>query len=77
MSFSEDPTQGAGATPGEDPTGTGAVDSMTDPTQGVEVGEQPYEDPTQGDEVGEGSYEDSTQGQELGSSPGEDPTAAG
>jgi len=76
MSFSEDPTQGTGATPGEDPTGTGAVDSTTDPTLGTEVGEQPYEDPTQGDEVGEQSYEDPTQGGESGSLPGEDPTAA-
>jgi hypothetical protein len=74
MSFSEDPTQGAGPA-GDDPTGTGAPDSTSDPTQGKEVGEDPYEDPTEGDEVGEEPFEDSTQGRERGSLPGEDPTA--
>jgi hypothetical protein len=76
MSFSEDPTQGAGGA-GEDPTGTRAVDPTADPTQGIEVGEESSEDPTQGDEVGEEPYEDSTQGDELGSTPGEDPTGRG
>ena len=55
MSFSEDPTQGTehGEAVGEDPAGPAAPESTTDPTQGAEVGEQPYEDPTQGAEVGE------------------------
>lgn len=76
MSYSDDPTQGAGSVPGDDPTGTGRVDPTVDETQGAEVGEQPYEDPTQGDEVGEQPYEDPTQGGERGSAAGEDPTAA-
>ncbi len=78
MSFSEDPTQGRerGAVAGEDPVGTGAADSTADPTQGIEVGEEPYEDPTQGVESGAGAHEDPTEGSEVGSRPGEDPTAA-
>jgi hypothetical protein len=74
MSFSEDPTQGVGSIPGADPAGTGEPDSAVDPTQGEEIGEEPYEDPTQGHEVGETPYEDPTQGDELGSVPDEDPT---
>ena len=68
MSFSEDPTQGA--TPGEDPLGTGGADATVDPTAGAGIGGQ---DPTQGDVVGEGDYEDPTEGAEHGSQPGEDP----
>jgi hypothetical protein len=77
MSFSEDPTQGIehGAAAGEDPLGAGAGGSTADPTQGSEVGEQPYDDPTQGIEIGEAPHEDPTQGEELGSRPGEDPSA--
>jgi hypothetical protein len=75
MSFSEDPTQGAGrTTSGEDPTGTGGPHATMDPTLGAEAGGQPYDDPAQGAEVGEQDYEDPTQGTERGSRPGEDPT---
>ena len=72
------PTQGRerGAVAGEDPVGAGAADSAPDPTQGVEVGEQPYEDPTQGIEPGAAAHEDPTEGSEVGSRPGEDPTEA-
>lgn len=77
MSFSEDPSQGIerGAAAGEDPAGPEAADVTMDPSQGTEVGEQPYEDPTQGGELGEQAYEDPTQGAEVGSNPGEDPLA--
>jgi hypothetical protein len=77
MSFSEDPTRGSDrrAVAEEDPIGTGAAVSSSDPTLGVEVGEQPYEDPTQGIEPGGAPYDDPTQGGELGSRPGEDPAA--
>jgi hypothetical protein len=45
-----------------------------DPTQGREVGAEPYEDPTQGREVGAEPNEDPTQGREVGAEPNEDPT---
>ena len=73
MSFSEDPTQGAGAGADVDPTGTGGADATIDPTTGAQGG-RPDEDPAQGTEVGEGDYEDPTQGAGRGSRPGEDPT---
>ena len=77
MSFSEDPTQGAGAEPGEDPEGTGVRDSTVDPTRGAPAGERSDEDPVQGTEVGEQPDEDPTQARERSSLPGEDPTGAG
>ena len=77
MSFSEDPTQGGGAVPGEDPAGAGGPDSTVDSTLGRQVGERPDEDPEQGTEVGERPYEDPTQGDELSSRRGEDPTSTG
>jgi len=73
MSFSEDPTAGAG--PGEDPTQGGVGQAPDDVTQGTEHGAMATEDPTQGVEVGEEPYEDPTQGVEVGEEPGEDPTA--
>ena len=78
MSFSEDPTQGIehGAAAGEDPAGSGAPDSTADPTQGAEVGEQPYEDPTQGAEVGESAYEDPDPGRRAGVGAGRGPDGA-
>lgn len=77
MSFSEDPTQGGGTAPGEDPAGTRIPDSSEDPTRSAPGGERPDEDPVQGSEVGEQPDEDPTQGDERSSLPDEDPTGAG
>jgi hypothetical protein len=73
MSFSEDPTAGAG--PGEDPTQGSVGSAPDDATQGTELGATAMEDPTQGLEVGEEPYDDPSQGTEVGEQAGEDPTS--
>jgi hypothetical protein len=73
MSFSEDPTQGAGTGRDEDPTAgpMGGESAQDDPTQASEAGAR-EEDPTQGASMDEEPGEDPT---EAGEAPGEDPTA--
>jgi hypothetical protein len=44
-----------------------------DPTQGTQIGSDPYDDPTQG-RVGSELYLDPTQGTTIGSHPYDDPT---
>ena len=45
-----------------------------DPTQGREVGSDPYDDPTQGRRIASRAYDDPTQGRRIGSHPYDDPT---
>jgi hypothetical protein len=73
MSFSEDPTAGAGA--GKDPTQGSVGPAPDDVTQGTEHGATAMEDPTQGLEVGEQPDDDPSQGVEVGEQAGEDPTS--
>lgn len=45
-----------------------------DPTQGREIGSDPYDDPTQGRQIGSHPYEDPTQGRKEGAAAYDDPT---
>ena len=45
-----------------------------DPTQGRQIGSNPYDDPTQGRKLGSDPYDDPTQGRQIGSHPDDDPT---
>ena len=45
-----------------------------DPTQGRQIGSNPYDDPTQGRQIGSNPYDDPTQGRQIGSNPYDDPT---
>jgi hypothetical protein len=45
-----------------------------DPTQGRQLGSDPYDDPTQGRQLGSGPHDDPSQGRQLGSDPYDDPT---
>ena len=48
-----------------------------DPTQGRQIGSDPYDDPTAGRQIGSPAFDDPTQGRQIGSRPSDDPTRAG
>jgi hypothetical protein len=45
-----------------------------DPTQGRQIGSQPYDDPTHGRTIGSDPYDDPSHGRTIGSDPYDDPT---